>query len=455
MNKWTAIIMAAGSGKRMRSAKPKVLHELAGKSMILHVVSAIHRAKPDQIIIVIPQGSIQDYANHLGDFEITFTYQNSPLGTGDSVAIALEHVQQNQGDLIVVNGDSALLKTETILDLKNIHNQEDSVVTLTTARVSESEAEGLGILIKNTDESLIEIKEYSEFKGNELKRLNQNQFDENVGLYAFNVPWIKNNISKLVKHTSGEYLIGDLLSIAINDKEKVTEFMSQDMEKPIGVNDQQQLAAAELEMQTRLRSHWLSVGVSMADPSSTYFGVDVQLSAGTFIGHNTALRGKTVVGKGVQIGPNAVIEDSVIADNVSVGSSYLNGVTVGSEVIIENFNTLRQGTKLADRVKIGNHVEIKDSTIGADTFIRHFSYIGDSILGERVNVGAGVVTCNYDGSSKHKTFIGDDVFLGSGTMLVAPIKIGEGAKTGAGSVVTKDIDAGVTVAGVPAKKLSR
>ena len=161
------------------------------------------------------------------------------------------------------------------------------------------------------------------------------------------------------------------------------------------------------------------------------------------------------MGKGVQIGPNAVIEDSVIADNVSVGSSYLNGVTVGSEVIIENFNTLRQGTKLADRVKIGNHVEIKDSTIGADTFIRHFSYIGDSILGERVNVGAGVVTCNYDGSSKHKTFIGDDVFLGSGTMLVAPIKIGEGAKTGAGSVVTKDIDAGVTVAGVPAKKLSR
>ena len=190
MNKWTAIIMAAGSGKRMRSAKPKVLHELAGKSMILHVVSAIHRAKPDQIIIVIPQGSIQDYANHLGDFEITFTYQNSPLGTGDSVAIALEHVQQNQGDLIVVNGDSALLKTETILDLKNIHNQEGSVVTLTTARVPESEAEGLGILIKNTDESLIEIKEYSEFKGNELKRLNQNQFDVNVGLYAFNVPWL-------------------------------------------------------------------------------------------------------------------------------------------------------------------------------------------------------------------------------------------------------------------------
>ena len=188
--------------------------------------------------------------------------------------------------------------------------------------------------------------------------------------------------------------------------------MAEDLDKPIGVNDQEQLVATELVLQNKLRKHWLSVGVSMDDPSTTYFGINVKLGAGISLGHNTVLSGKTIIGSGSKIGPNAVIRDSVIADNVSIGSSYLNKVEVGLNVTIENYNTLREGTNLAENVQIGNHVETKDSTVGAGSFIRHFSYIGDSILGERVNVGAGVITCNYDGTTKHKTIIEDGAFIG-------------------------------------------
>lgn len=454
MNKWTAIIMAAGSGKRMLSSTPKVLHEVAGEPIIKHISSAMHLADPSQLIIVVPEGPLDAYSAHLDAFGVTFVHQKDPLGTGNAVALSLDKIDPAQEAVIVVNGDAALLTTETVAGLKDFHSKENGVITITTTKVALENAEGLGRIIKNDKGDLVGIKESIEYPQSGKIADVRTELDVNVGLYAFKTKWLVENISKLEKHVSGEYLIGDLVTIATNNNEKVTEFMAEDLDKPIGVNDQEQLVATELVLQNKLRKHWLSVGVSMDDPSTTYFGINVKLGSGISLGHNTVLSGKTIIGSGSKIGPNAVIRDSVIADNVSIGSSYLNKVEVGLNVTIENYNTLREGTNLAENVQIGNHVEIKDSTVGAGSFIRHFSYIGDSILGERVNVGAGVITCNYDGTTKHKTIIEDGAFIGSGTMLVAPLKIGRNAITGAGSVVLKDVEPGVTVGGVPANQLS-
>ena len=439
--------MAAGKGVRMRTSRPKVLHQVAGVPMVGHVVSAASRVEPASTVLVVSPDAHDTIAGELGD-DVQYAEQPDPLGTGHALAIALERVPFNIRHILLLNGDMPLITGDDVAGLAELHLKRRASITVLSAPVPAADAKDLGRLERGARGKPLAIVE-----AEEAKAVPSVTVEVGVGAYALDAAWIRVAVADLRKHASGEYYVTDLVAMAVAEGHRVESFATSTVIEAIGVNTRGQLARAERAMQRRLRDAAMEGGATLIDPDTVYLDVTVKVAEDVTIHPNTTLRGTTRVAAGVSIGPNAQVSDTSIGPDAVVGAAVIDSAVIDERVRVGAFSLVRPGSHLCRDVFVGNHVEIKNSTVGPETHIGHFSYVGDSEIGSGVNIGAGAVTCNFDGVSKHVTRIGDGAFIGSGCMLVAPVNIGAHAVTGAGAVVTHDVGPGEQVAGVPARNM--
>ncbi len=439
--------MAAGKGVRMRSSTPKVLHRVAGVPLVVHAVNAARHVNPDSTIAVVAPASRADVAAAVGD-GVECVDQPDPLGTGQALASALARVPASCQHILLLNGDKPLLRGETVAALAELHLKRHAAVTLLSAIVSAKEAADFGRVQRGARDKPIAVVEASEARATRAASI-----EVNVGVYAIEAAWLRGAVASLERHPSGEYYVTDLVGLAVADGKRVEALTSVDAEEAIGVKTRALLARAEGAMQTRLREAAMAGGATLLDPATTYLDARVELAEDVTVHPNTSIRGATTLGAGATVGPNAQIVDSSVGPGATVRAAVVESSTLEAGAHVGQFSHLRAGAHLSEGAYVGTHVEVKASRVGRNTKIGHFSYIGDALIGDDVNIGAGTVTCNYDGTAKHVTEIGDGAFIGSDSMLVAPVKVGAGAVTGAGAVVTHDVAPGETVAGMPARVL--
>ncbi|MCC7105103.1 MAG: bifunctional UDP-N-acetylglucosamine diphosphorylase/glucosamine-1-phosphate N-acetyltransferase GlmU [Chloroflexi bacterium] len=435
------VILAAGQGTRMRSSLPKILHPVAGRPMLGYVTRVAEALGARHTTIVVPAGS--DRLREMFP-DARFVVQDVPLGTGHAVLQARDALRGGCDRILVLYGDTPLLRQTTASAL--VQAVERSRVALLTTVLTDPR--GYGRILKDASGSVIAVVEDAD--ASEAERAIQ---EINSGLMAFQAAWLWDRLDKLKPRRKGELYLTDLVRIAADEGQRVTSVQAADPAETLGVNDQSQLAEATAVILARRRQDLFDRGVILVDPATIYIDLDVEVGEGTVVEPNTHLRGTTRVGRRCRLGPNSFIRDSVIADDCTVFFSVLEESELANDVVVGPFSHARPGARLERGVHLGNYAEVKASTIGAGTRIHHFSYVGDASLGAGVNVGAGTVTCNYDGQAKHRTEVGDGAFIGSSSMLVAPLTIGPGARTGAGSVVTRNVPPGTTVVGVPARAL--
>lgn len=453
------VILAAGKGTRMRSKLPKVLHPLLGEPMIYHLLRAVrHTGIPPERTAIVVGYSGEEVANVVkkqGNYLIV--YQDEQLGTGHAVKCAENELTKLENadttHVLVLLGDGPLVKAHTLNRLIQSHLTSNPLVTLVT-----TEAEnpyGYGRIIRDGKERFCQIIEEAE-----LLPQQRNLKEINPSLYLFQGKWLWENLRRLEKHPAkGEYYLTDLPAMALKtiaaDELHPVQTMKTDFEEVLGINDRVQLAEAEIIMRHRvLRQHMLN-GVTIVDTASTYISATARIEADTILEPNTHIRGKCIIKKGCVIGPNTILVEATIGENCVINASMVENSTLKNNVSIGPFSHVRPGCMLEEGVYMGNFAEVSRAHIGADSKQSHFSFIGDATLGKKVNVGAGTITANYDGKNKNKTIIGDNVFIGSDSILRAPLTLGDDATTGAGSIVTKNVEPGVTVVGMPARPIRR
>ncbi len=440
----STIIMAAGQGTRMVSNLPKVLHPVNGKPMILYVLETARSIGAEGLVVVIGNGA-EKVRETLGK-SIQCVIQEERLGTAHAVMMAESALSKVDGLVLVVAGDMPLLTAKTLEGL--VKRQEQNAGPFSMLTVRSNNPRGFGRIVRGAQGSIRAIVEEAQASQEQLL------IDElNVGAYCFRADWLWGALKKIKLSPKGEYYLTDLVSVAVEEGKTVESILLEDEEEALGINNRVHLAEAERIIRRRVNEGHMLAGVSMIDPNLVYIGPDVTIGKDSVLYPNTRLTGKTVIGEGCEIGPDTIIEDSKVGNHCHLLASVLEGAEVGNEVGMGPFCHLRKGARLGDRVHMGNFGEVKDSSLAAGVKMGHFSYIGNATIGEEVNIGAGTITCNYDGEHKHPTEIGAGAFIGSDTMLVAPLKIGKGAKTGAGSVVTHDVADGEVVVGVPARRL--
>lgn len=445
--KITAILLAAGQGTRMKSALPKVLHPVAGKPMISHALKAIQKSTTEKPIVVVGHGA-DEVIKYLGDSAHT-VLQEPQLGTGHAVMQA-EPLLKGKTDLVVVcYADMPLLRGETLQAL--VETQKNNRGPISMLTVINDDPRGFGRIIRKEDGTIEAIVE--EYVATE----EQKKIKElNVGGYCFDANWLWEALHQIPKNEKkGEYYLTDTVALASKDNLPVLATVMDDVEETIGVNTRVHLAEVEAAMRKRINVEHMLNGVTLVDPASTYIDADVQIGRDTVIFPNAHLHGKTEIGEGNMIGPNTIIRDTKIGNRCTVLASVLEGAILEDDVEMGPFARLRKGAHLGNHVHMGNFGEVKDSYLADGVKMGHFSYIGNAKIGANTNIGAGTITCNYDGEKKHPTEIGEDVFIGSDTMLVAPLKIGSGARTGAGAVVTKNVAEDTLVVGMPARAIKK
>ena len=444
--KITAVLLAAGKGTRMRSKLPKVLHPLAGRPLIWHSIQAIKDLTDEKPVVVVGHQS-EEVQEMVGD-TVQFILQEEQLGTGHAVMQA-EGLLRGKTDLVlVVSADMPMLTSETLQQLVDTQKNNDGPLTLLT--VMTDSPRGFGRILRNESGQVTAIVEEVDATPEQLKIK-----ELNVGAYCFKADWLWGNLKKLPLSSKGEYFLTDAIGIANQAGLPVDAIILENPNEAMGINTRVHLSEAEALMRDRINHKWMLAGVTMIDPKSTYINVAVTIGQDTVIYPNTYLEGETVIGEDCQIGPNTFIRDTQIGNRCEVFSSVIEFAKLEDDVDIGPFSHLRKGAHLADNVHIGNFGEIKNAYLGPGAKMGHFSYIGDATIDKGVNIGAGTITCNYDGEKKHHTTIGENVFIGSDTMLVAPLKIGKGARTGAGSVVTKDVEENTVVVGAPARAMRK
>jgi bifunctional UDP-N-acetylglucosamine pyrophosphorylase/glucosamine-1-phosphate N-acetyltransferase len=443
VDSWRAIILAAGRGTRMKSSVPKVLQPICGREMVGLVADALCDADFHDLVAVVPPNS-PNIGDVLGQ-HVALVEQAEPLGTAHALSQARTLLGDYQGDVLVINGDVPLITSDTLAALTRQHISTQAHVTLLTC--SELAAGGMGRVIRDEDENVSAIVEEAELDARTVE-----VSEGNVGVYCFKSPWLWTALDELSPSARGEIYLTDLIATASAQGHKVEAMLLKDSVEGLGVNDGVQLARARDIVQRRINNKWLLKGVSVMEPA--FIDGTVEMEPDTIIYPNTFLRGRTVIGKGCQIGPGSIIENSVIADGCRVLQSVIEGAVLEEGVEIGPYSHVRPESHIERDVHIGNFAEVKNSRLGKGTKVGHFSYVGDSWVGPNVNIGAGAVTCNFDGVDKHQTIIEEGAFIGSDSMLIAPVRIGAGASTGAGSVVTKDVPAGARVVGMPAKIIS-
>jgi bifunctional UDP-N-acetylglucosamine pyrophosphorylase/glucosamine-1-phosphate N-acetyltransferase len=443
----TAVLLAAGQGTRMKSNLPKVLHPVAGKPLIWHALEAISQSTTEKPIVVVGHGA-DEVTKYLGDSAQT-VLQEPQLGTGHAVMQA-ETLLKGKTDLVVVcYSDMPLLRGETLQKLVETQKNNKGPISLLTVVAEDSH--GFGRIIRKADGTVEAIvEEY-------VATVEQLQVKElNVGGYCFDANWLWDALHRIPKNPKkGEYYLTDTVELAVKDGLPVQATAMDDVEETIGINTRVHLSEADTAMRRRINQQHMLNGVTMIDPASIYIEIGVNIGRDTVIMPNTYLYGKTEIGEGNVIGPNSIICDSKIGNHCKVLASVIECAVLEDHVDVGPFARLRKGAHLGSHVHMGNFGEVKDSYLADGVKMGHFSYIGNAQIGANTNIGAGTITCNYDGEKKHDTEIGEDVFIGSDTMLVAPLKIGKGSRTGAGAVVTKDVAENTLVVGVPARAIKK
>ena len=428
-------------GTRMKSRTPKALHRICGREMLLLVVDSVRAAGVDDITVVVPRNN-QPFKDALGD-SVRYASQPEPLGTAHALLQARRDAECAD-NILVLYGDTPLIRADTLSNLMQRHHEGEACVSVVTAVAAKPD--GMGRILRDETGRITAIVEDLNADAETLGIR-----EVNSGLYCFRGSWLWRNLERLAPASNGELLLTDLIRAAVEQGLPVESVTSDDPHETMGVNDRLQLAEAETVLRQRIREQWMLDGVTMPDSTSVYMDKTVTLQPDTAILPNTHITGKSVIGSGCTIGPNSIIDNAQIGDDCEVVSSVVRDSTLESGVDVGPFSHIRGGSHIEAGAHVGTSAEIKNSRLGRGTKMGHFSYMGDAKLGENVNVGAGAITCNFDGESKHETIIGKDAFIGSDTMLVAPVKIGDRASTGAGAVVTKDVPADSTVIGVPAR----
>ena len=437
------IILAAGKGTRMKSRLPKVLHPILDQPMILYAVDTSTRVTGRKPVLVIGHAADQVQAT-VGDLA-DYVLQQEQLGTGHAVMVAMPYVREWADTVLVTYGDMPLLRAETLRHLVQTHAETASTITMLSVILDDPH--GYGRVLRDEVGNVVGVVEEVDATPE------QRQIRElNAGIYCFDAAWLDEHLPRIQPSPiKGEYYLPELIGMAVAEGLRVTAIPVDDPDEVVGINTRVHLAEATKVMQRRINEAWMLAGVTMMDPDTVYIGPHVQLARDVVIYPQTTIFGTTTVGEGTEIGPQSYILSSTIGQRCRVFHSVVEHATLEDDVDIGPFAHLRKGAHLAQGVHMGNFGEVKNSYLGPGTKMGHFSYIGDAEIGANVNIGAGTITCNYDGVRKNKTVIEDDVFIGSDTMLVAPVRVGKGAKTGAGSVVTRDIPPYTLAYGVPAK----
>lgn len=446
-NEFAAVILAAGQGTRMKSKTAKVLHPVAGKPMVEYAVAAAKFAGIGKTIVVI--GHLGDQVRALLEGRVELVEQAVQRGTGDAVKSAQSVVENHAAHVLVWYADMPLLQPETLVALVQKHLAANATLTMLT--LISDDPMNFGRIVRDANGKAVCIVEEVEATPAEfaLKEINP-------GVYCFKADWLWQNLGQIQPSPKkGEYYLTDLLEMAVGQGVPVETQTIYDVSQCIGINTRVQLAHAEKIMRERIRARTMLNGVTLTDPSTTFIDADVQIGPDTTIFPNTHLEGKTHIGSDCRIGPNAIIRDSVIGDSCNVGASMIESSTLEAQVDIGPFCHLRPGAYLSSHVHLGNFAEVKKSRLGEGVHMGHFSYMGDAQVGAHTNIAAGTITCNFDGKNKNATVIGENVFIGSDSMLVAPLTIGDNARTGAGAVVTKDIPADSLAVGVPARVIRK
>ena len=440
---WAAVILLAGEGSRMNSDLPKVLHPVCGREMVRHVLDVIGEVHAGLVVAVVAPGAAV-VRDTLGDL-VEYVEQPDPRGTGHALLQAEKLLQGRASNILVLYGDTPLLLHVTLAEIMERHQSEEAAVTMLTSRLASPD--GLGRVVR--DDVSGRITEVVEERVADETQLAISEV--NGGAYAFDARWLWPALQKIALSEVKEYFLTDLVNLATAAGAKVESVEAREAAEVLGVNDRVQLSNAERAMRERILRRWMLAGVTIVDPDVTYIQAGVTIGRDTTIHPNTTLNGATTIGERCVLGPGAAVYDSVLGDDCTIGTSMLEGARLESRVIVGPFSHLRRGTVVEQGVFIGNYVEVKNSRLGRGTAIGHFSYVGDADVGEEVNIGAGADTCNFDGVSKNQTIIEDGAFIGSDTMLVAPVRIGAGASTAAGSVVNKDVPPGSVAIGAPAR----
>lgn len=441
----TALVLAAGLGTRMRSRTCKVLHPAAGRPLLSHVLSAVEAAGAVPAVVLSKES---EAARAILPAGTVVARQDPPRGTGDAVRVALEAIPDQGGPAFIVYGDTPLLRPETLAHMAKLLKERGAVLTLLTADLGADNEYGRVIRGPSGDvERVVELKLATEHERAVPER--------NLGAYAVDLGWLRTAVPRLKANATGEIFLTDLVEIARREGRVVVAHRTSDPSEGLGVNTRADLAVIDDALRQRIKQRHMLAGVTFTDPASSSVDADVVIEPDVTIERGTILEGRTRIGTGSRIGPYAILRDTTIGAGCRIEASVLEGATCEDEVRVGPFSHLRPGAYLERGVEIGNFGEVKASRLGAGTKMHHFSYVGDAAVGKNVNIGAGTITLNYDGANKNRTEIGDDAFIGSDTLLRAPVKVGKAAATGAGSLVTKDVADGMLAVGMPARAIKK
>ena len=436
-----ALILAAGAGTRMKSEKPKVAHEVLGKPLVRWVVDAAHDAGIEDVITVV--GHLREQVEPLVAADTRIVFQAQRRGTADAVeaaraALTREDGTIKPGSLVVLSGDCPLVSPETIARLVRVREEQDAAVVVLTMDMADPF--GYGRIVRDRDGSADGVARIVEQKDCSPEEAAITEC--NAGFYCFDAPALFDALTRVSDdNAQGEFYLTDVLEICRNDGRKVLALKTADAQEAMGINSRRQLAQATRAMQQRINGRHMDNGVTMLDPDTVWIGPDVTIEPDVELLPMTMLWGATSIGRDSVIGPNTRLTDTVVGCGCRVDETVAEQTRIDDAATTGPRAYLRPGTHLCRGAKAGTHVEIKKSVIGEGSKVPHLSYIGDTMMGSGVNVGAGSITCNYDGVNKHTTVIGDNVFIGSDTMMVAPLNIGEGAIVGAASCITRDVTA--------------
>jgi bifunctional UDP-N-acetylglucosamine pyrophosphorylase / glucosamine-1-phosphate N-acetyltransferase len=430
------VILAAGEGKRMKSRTPKVLHALCGRTLLGHALAAADELNPARLVVVVGHGREQVSAEVAAVTpQALIVRQDQQLGTGHAVRMVTEAIGALPGTVVVSYGDMPLLRGETLRELVDRHHQSGNAVTVLTAR---GDAAGYGRIVRDADGAFLRIVEERDATPEERA------IDEyNSGCYAFDGTLLSDAIKRVTTDNDQqqEYLT-DVVAILRGDGHLVGTMLAADAGEITGVNDRVQLAQVRRELNDRILDGWMRAGVTVTDPASTWIDVTVTIGQDAEIGPQTQLQGGTVIGAGATIGPGCLLEDTIVGEDAVVLHAVCRQAEIGARVTVGPFAYLRPGASIAEDAHIGTYVELKKASIGRGAKVPHLTYVGDATVGAGANVGAGTIFANYDGAAKNHTTVGEHAFIGSNTVLVAPVTIGDGAYTAAGSAITDGVPAG-------------